>query len=232
MHLYCKTCGEPIDADDVNIKLAIAKCRSCNAVFGFAEQLAGQEARKARRNRDDVPMPKAITVDPWGHDLTITRRWFSWIHVFLVFFCIAWDSFLVFWYFMAFTEKSPLIFKIFPIFHLATGVGLTYFTIAGFLNRTVIKVASGILSVRHTPLPWPGNHRIETAGLDQIYCTEEIRHGEDNASFNYVVNAKLTDGRKVKLLTGLDEPDQALFIEQQIERHLGIEDRPVRGEMQ
>ncbi len=35
----------------------------------------------------------------------------------------------------------------------------------------------------------------------------------------------------VSLLTGLETPQHAMYIEQELERHLGIEDRPVRGEL-
>ena len=35
---------------------------------------------------------------------------------------------------------------------------------------------------------------------------------------------------KKKLLSGIQSDEQALFIEQEIEKHLGIEDKAVRGE--
>ncbi len=231
MALHCRTCGELIPAEDVNIELAIAKCRSCNAVFGFADRLGDADA-PTRRDRAAVPMPKAITVEEWGRDVTIVRRWFSPMHVFLIFFCIAWDGFLVFWYFMALTEGGPCIMIVFPIAHVAIGVGLTYYTISGLLNRTVLKVASGTLTVRHGPLPWPGNHTIETAQLEQLYCTEHVSTSKQGGSTtHYRVNAALADGRKLRLLSGMSEVEQALFIEQKLEDHLGIKDQAVPGEM-
>jgi len=133
--LNCKTCGKPILADDINIKLAIAKGGACHAVFGFADQLGSHSAPASRRA--EVPLPGGMKIDRWGPELTITRRWFSAVLLFLVFFCIAWDSFLVFWYTMAFRADAPWIMKVFPIVHVAVGVGLTYYTIAGFVNSTV-----------------------------------------------------------------------------------------------
>jgi hypothetical protein len=35
----------------------------------------------------------------------------------------------------------------------------------------------------------------------------------------------------VKLVTGLPERDQAMYIEQEVERHLGIADRHVSGQV-
>jgi len=40
MHLRCQACGASIQADDINIHKAIAKCRTCHAVMSFADQLA------------------------------------------------------------------------------------------------------------------------------------------------------------------------------------------------
>jgi hypothetical protein len=41
----------------------------------------------------------------------------------------------------------------------------------------------------------------------------------------------LKDGTHLKLAPGLEQREQALFIEQTIEKHLGIVDRRVRSEM-
>jgi hypothetical protein len=38
------------------------------------------------------------------------------------------------------------------------------------------------------------------------------------------------DGTDVKLIGGLEKPEQAVYIEQQIESFLGIVDHPVQGE--
>ncbi len=230
--MYCKTCGEGIRAEDVNIDLAIAKCGACNAVFGFADQLDGDEPTRGRRKRGAVPLPAGVKVDELGPGLTLVRRWFSPVLFFLLFFCIAWDAFLVFWYGMAFTEDAPWIMIVFPVAHVAVGVGLTYFTIAGFLNRTVVRVANGRLTVRHGPMPWFGNHTLPDGEIEQLYCTEHVSRSRNSGpSITYRVNAALRNGGKLKLLSGLNEVDQALFIEEKLEHHLGIRDRPVRGEI-
>ena len=232
MQIHCKSCDQEIAADDINIDKAIAKCSACNAVFGFGDLLPDGSDAMARPQRDPVPMPKAITIEDWGGNLIINRRWFSLGFVFLLFFCAAWDGFLVFWYKMAFADDAPLMMKIFPIGHLAVGVGLTYFTLAGFLNTTRITAGSSEVTVRHGPLPWLGNRTIPASDIEQLYCTEHTcRHSNETTSITYRVNAVLSGGKKAKLLSGLTDADQALYIEQTIENRLGIEDRRVRGEM-
>ncbi len=165
--------------------------------------------------------------------------------LFLLFFAIAWDSFLVGWYWLltsgpfgganGMPGPFKLIFFVFPIAHVAVGVGLTYFVLAGLLNSTVVRVADGMLSVRHGPIPWRGNLDLPTDEIEQIYCQNKLHHsrnddGHTTTSMQYEVHAVISSQKK-KLLGGLLEADQALFVEQRLERFLNLEDRPVPGEM-
>lgn len=177
--------------------------------------------------------------------MTIRHRWFQWALLFLLFFAIAWDSFLVGWYWLltagpfggdhGMPGPMKLIFFVFPIAHVAVGVGLTYFVLAGLLNSTVIRVADGMVSVRHGPIPWLGNLDVPIDGIEQLYCQNKLRtkhdeNGHATTSMHYEVHAVI-DGQKKKLLSGLHEADHALFVEQRLERFLRLENRPVPGEM-
>lgn len=128
-----------------------------------------------------------------------------------------------------------LIFFVFPMAHVAVGVGLTYFVLAGFLNSTVVRVVDGMLSVRHGPLPWRGNLDLSSDEIDQIYCQNKLStsrndDGHTSTSMTFEVHAVVA-GQKRKLLGGLREADHALFLEQTLERFLKIRDRAVPGEM-
>jgi len=95
-----------------------------------------------------------------------------------------------------------------------------------------MRVSAGQLTVRHGPFPWPGNHTLHTSELDQLYCTEHHNYSRNGGrSTSYRVNAVLNGGWKIKLLSSMTEAEQALFVEQQVEQHLNIDDRRVGGEM-
>lgn len=176
-------------------------------------------------------MPPGLTCETSGLNVVITRKWFTPVALFLLFFCIAWDGFLVFWYGIAFSMDAPWIMKVFPIVHVAVGVGLTYSTLTMFLNRTIIQAGQGWLSIEHGPLPWLGGGQWEAASFDQLYCKERVSHGKNGTQVNYEVHASMRDQTSRKLLgNGLSE-DQALFIEQRIEQALGIADREMPGEL-
>src|SRR5205807_2484679 len=68
-------------------------------VFRFTDQLAPlpQGEWQVSRPKGRIPRPDGIVVVDDGEWRRIVQRWFFAKILFLVFFCIAWDSFLVFW---------------------------------------------------------------------------------------------------------------------------------------
>jgi hypothetical protein len=178
-----------------------------------------------------APMPENVTIEHRPEGLTLSYRWFSAKFIFLAIFCLLWDGFIVFWYSMAATEGAPWIMLVFPLLHVAVGVGLTYYTIAGIYNRTTITVGQGRLSIVHAPFPWPGNRILQSPELGQLYSEERVSQGRNGPSVSYQLSAITRDNRKIKLIAGLESPDSVRFIERQIEEWLGIRDRKVEGEM-
>jgi hypothetical protein len=173
------------------------------------------------------PRPTQVSVQKRSGEIEFTWRWFSLKYIPLAFFCIAWDSFLIFWYSMAIgSPETPWIFCVFPIAHVAVGVGLTYSTLAGFLNHSTLRLDARWLRVQHDPLPWYGERRLPVDELDQLYCK---RH-KASESTTYHLCARMKDGREVQLISNLDAPDVAAFLEQQIETWLDIPDQPVFDE--
>jgi hypothetical protein len=253
MQITCSSCGAPVAARDVNLDRMLAKCESCNGVFDISAQAPLPEGAahmpKARRL---VRMPRGIRVvvdekllaggpgetgepyrvsaAPQPH-VVLVRSWFRPMLLFMAFWCVLWDGFLLLFYSTALFGKPAnahvLVPLWFPLGHLAAGVVVTYTTICGFVNTTRIAIESGVLSVRHGPLPWPGNRVVAIASIAQLFCKE---HVGNKGARSYSVNALLTDGTTSKVLKGLTDAEQALYVEQIIEKRLGIVDAPVAGE--
>ena len=178
-----------------------------------------------------APMPGNVTVDNHGTGLTLSYRWFSYKFIFLVFFCIFWDGFLVFWYSQALSGNAPLMMILFPLLHVGVGVGLTYYTVAGFVNRTIVDVTREGITIHHAPLPWPGNKTVPAFEITQLYREEVISRSNRGTNVRYRLSAISRDNKKIKLISGIDAADVALFLEQEIEKWLNIKNVPVTGEM-
>lgn len=162
----------------------------------------------------------------------ITLKWFTPMAFFLLFFSFAWNGFLVFWYSMAFTGEAPWIMILFPVLHVAVGFYLIYYTLCLFFNKTNIDIAGDYLTVKHSPIPWwRGNRRVPTNAIEQLYVTEKKSQGKNGTQFKYQLRARLYDKNDVELLA-LDEvsPEELQQIEEHLERFIGINDEPVKGE--
>lgn len=228
-----------IRAEDMNLGTGLARCRFCNAVFRLPAELfpagvpgeRGAEADGRTTNRRMVPRPGAVTVSRQDGMLVMDRRWFGAQYVFMAFFSVFWIGFLVFWYSVALRSEAPLAMVLFPLLHVAAGLAMTYGTVAGFVNHTWITVGGGQLTVRHGPLPWWGNRSIPTEQLGQLYCDEVIHRNRNSTTRSFRLLAVLKDGTRAVLAKGLHEADAARFMEWQTEEFLGIEDRPVVGEL-
>jgi hypothetical protein len=99
--------------------------------------------------------------------------------------------------------------------HACVGLLLIYATLAGLLNRTVIKVTSEWLTVRNGPVPWFGNRSLRIDELERLSWDKE-EDAKEQWIYVYGVYGLTKGGGKVDLVTELDDA-QALFIKQEIE---------------
>jgi hypothetical protein len=231
MKLHCPDCGQPISAEDINLDTSLAKCRRCNSVFSFSDSLKTQ-SRQAPQIKPVYPRSNRIRVEDFAGVLRIRYRWFTPGHIFLAFFCIAWDSFLIFWYTTALTQKhTPWLMIVFPVAHLAVGIGLTYLTLAGFVNSTTVTLGQEQLSVRHSPFPWPGNRTLPTLQILQLFCDRNVSYNRDNGTnVSYNLYAVLANDVKIRLLSGFTDVSEPRMIEHLIEERLRLSNRAVEGE--
>lgn len=229
----CENCGAHIE---VRPRELVIVCREC----GYEQRLSGVDpavdvplkgvppVSTGELLEPIPPKPSGVRIDDDGYRLRIRRRWFGVHYIFLLFFCIAWDSFLVFWYSMAFGGDAPWIMVVFPIAHVAVGVGLTYIVLAGLLNTTTITADPQALIVRHRPIPWSGNANYAASQIQQFYVKHD--KAEVNGQKTFGLYAMLADRQEVKLLSGLLDAGQGKFIEQELERHLQIAPAAVKDE--
>ena len=180
-----------------------------------------------------APQPERVRVSREGGALALSYRWFSPLLVFSLCFVVVWDGFLVFWYRTALSQSAtatnPMIW--FPLLHVAVGLGLTYSTLAGFCNRTLVTVGGGQIVVRHGPLPWIGNKDVAAADIRQLYREETRSYSRGGSRSKFHLSAVTSDNRLVRIIGNVPAADIALYLEQEIEKELGIEDRKVAGEM-
>lgn len=241
--ITCPACGARVPSENVDLGSKLAKC-GCGEVFDFTSQARGASPIDRRR---DLSPPAGLTVEVAGTTVTadegyraadvprgarrvLTRRWFEPQAIFLLFFCIAWDSFLVFWYATAFGLFASgggtgggggLLMIVFPIAHVAVGVGLTYYTAALFLNRTTIELDGQSARVRHAPLFWGGAGERSLDGLRGVYVKPEPSGRRGRGTVWSVVLDTDRDAA-VSLVARLNSEAQARCIAAHVAEHAGV----------
>ena len=237
--LKCPACNGPLEAPEDRPKFF---CQFCGTPVLLDEALRRQSQEADRpaphgRPKPAVPIPDSLEIEEFGDELTIRWKWFSWAVLFLLPFAIAWNAFLIGWYAMAtgFGGDMPgpmqLIFLIFPIGHVAVGLGLIYAVLTMLFNRTTVRVRNGQLSVSYGPIYFPGAKTVAVDEIGQLYCKRQISHGKNGSQgVKHILNMKLKSGRSVPLIKSISSAEVSQAVEQLLEKHLGIEDRPVSGE--
>ena len=226
--LECPGCSAEIAPDDVNIELMVGLCRGC----GSTVELTAKAAPPPELLKLAEP-PAGVTVREEGGELFLRRRWFTFnvSFVFLAFWCLVWDGFLVVWYTASIAallsgEVASVLMLLFPILHVVVGIGVTYSLVATVVNYTEIRVSEVHLEVTHGPLPWRGPQPMPSRAIDQFYLVQDVQ----KSSRTYSLVARRKDQTSEQLLTNLSDDTQARYMERRLEAWLGITDQAVDGE--
>jgi len=234
MALSCRVCGAPLEESGFDHARRLARCRYCDALTEL--ELKGGKPRRLPRHlraRPEVPMPAKFEVNRGGGTLTVRWRWMSGKVIVLAIMLMVWGLFLAYAWLgiqvgiMADTPGPGA--AAFPVLHGLFGLGLTYATLMGLVNRTTVTAQRTGLQVHHGPLPWFGSGTVKF--IDQLYTKRRERHTKSGSVITYQLIAILKGGNQRKIVGGLTQDVQALWLEQELERQLGLEDRPIAGEL-
>ncbi len=237
-HLDCHVCRTPLPPEDLSQSHGMAFCRRCQTLIRLDRYQPPryQSPMVTTGLRPQVELPKGWSIQWTAEELCIAYRWFSLKKLLASTFCL----FLFIWSIWFILPANVIRHNprdlvdtwLFLLVCLGFGLLSAYVTLANLLNTTTITVKQGCLTVVHAPLPWWHPPPLRTADITQLFVRRVIQESRYGSHKFYEVWAQLRQGREVKLMYGLEAPEQALFIEQQLEMFLGITDRPVPGELE
>ena len=133
-----------------------------------------------------LELPAQMEVTREGTQIVMVRRWRDYRGIIpgLIAAFIAWK--ITDGFFLSFPSLDralqsmvngfPVTVLVFLAF-MISAIWLLYVCVAGLLNHTRITLSPDGLLVRHGPLPWPGNVRLERASLKQFHVKTNFDRG-------------------------------------------------------
>jgi len=221
--IICPQCKANIPVEQLNPTQRTARCVDCQSSVPVTNPFSTKHT-PAALYWPSLTLPNGFNLTGSGSTFTVTWRWFGSKYIFLIFFCLIWDL-------ITFNLVGAAGWAALFIPHVWVAVGVTYYTLAGLVNHTEIRVDANQLTVTHGPLPYWGNKQFSSDTLGQLYSKKRTHRTKRTTTYTYELHAYTRTGRSVTLLKGLDKPQQALFLEQEIERFLDIKDKSIAGEL-
>jgi DNA-directed RNA polymerase subunit RPC12/RpoP len=237
LDLNCPQCNHRVQAEDININNTLAKCTNCNSLlFLDNDDEFFKKVKNRRAGRPETIIPEGTEILTLPSSLDIRINWFKSSNrstlIFMSIFTIMWNIMLMP---IAIGMVSNGNFgSLLPLsLHLAAGILLFYQTLKMYINYTDVYITKESITIGQKPLktPFSKDKVFSTVDIAQLYVSKYMT-GSTNGQTNYAyaLYAITQKGQKEKLVDGMNKETQ-LYLEQEIESYLEIEDKAVRGEI-
>jgi len=172
---------------------------------------------------DRMKVPGGIEAEDLGSKLRIARRPSRMSGAILAVVALFWTG--VSWG----SLLSSSSFELIPLLLGIVGLGLFYRALTMLVNSTTIEISQRELVIEEGPLPWPGSGT-RRLPLDRI-CEFSCLYAEHQSStwrvwssgrttYSWDLHVVTPEGRKVQLVTGIDQASHASFLEHELQRFL------------
>ncbi len=178
--------------------------------------------------RSNIDIPESFQIDNGPEGFVIRLKLLEPEIIVDIFYCLVFNGFLIVFIFL------DSVFSFSTVLYLIFVLWMDHRVFAYLFNTTTITIGCDEIKVRHAPVPVFEGETIFRADIKQLYFKERkerIINWVGVMRYRYGVNVILNGGRDVELIGGFQVKEDAMFIEQEIGKHLGIADVMVPGEL-
>lgn len=214
--IHCPSCKEEVNTADIELRDKLAKCNSCNGIFSFK---ANRDIAINNR-KDKILQPEGIEIFHFQNELDISFQHTTGMEHIAMSAVVG----LLGLELLAFGILGDALIALYlsiPVFIAAIFFIIKF--IAARKNKIYITIDDQYLSVLHRPykFSFPKDQYFKISDVDQIYIKK---------NFIYAIINTPNGQKHVKLTPMIKNKSKVHYIEQEIERHLGIVDRVVPEE--
>ena len=226
----CPSCAETIPGEHLNIQTNIAKCNSCDIIFSISEQV--ENLSHQNDISQDILRPEGVELTHFQDDLDISvdQPWGTPEMIFISLFplfVIMITSIII----ERFPAPAPLFIKGFVIgFWIISIIGYIAYFFIRKKHKTYIHIDDQDLHIEHRPKKFRKDKKYAIEDIDQVYIKSITSSSGTKGVGIFMLVNDVKGQKKVELINSVNSRTKAKYIEQEIERHLGIKDRRVPDE--
>ena len=207
----------------------LLKCPNCNIFLTASAVTAAADENPVEleaQSKAPVRLPARIKLNArGGHGLEMNWPWTRTGAWAFGIFALFWNGFI-----SLFLRQGDWFIYVFMIPFLLAGLGLIYLALACALNSSTLKVDNSAVRLTTGPLPF-GNKAWQHHEVKQLYCQQyQAGHVGGKPIMRFKVMMLLEGKKPEELVNDLEQLEEALYIEQEVEKALKITDRAVEGE--
>lgn len=212
----CPSCNATPELEHINIHDKIAKCGSCATVYSFVQEVKQLEQINEQFLEENIVRPAGVEKSYFHDELELTMQQ------------PTGGGWIAMTFFMAFLAGLLYLVHVkegIPLYWVGGFVGLALFFYYKYWNRSNDKIYiitdDEYLSIQYRPKNFVKDKLIATSEIEQLY----IKTLASNYYSLYAIQNSPEGQKHVKLIQYIDSRNKARYIEREIEKHLGIEDR-------
>jgi len=212
--LDCPSCGSGILSDDININDKIAKCGSCHAIFPFHKKI--EHLLTPDTAKQEIIRPEGIDVFRFRDSLELTiRQPLTVIEMIVLMLIPLWGFTIA----VGLVKGMFLLLMLSILLFLGSSIyGLVWY----YRHKMHLTINQRFLTVKREPRKYIAEKAYAVEDIDQIY----IAYTSLGLSILAIING--VNGQKhINLISNVSTISKAKYLEQEIEKYLGIEDRRV-----
>lgn len=213
-HIDCPSCQNPVPADHININDKIAKCGHCAVVFNFDKKVKALTTTPS--TKQNLPRPEGIDIFEFKNEIDIEVKQPA-VPVEILPFVFL-----------------PIIFVFSILLYFKNDISGLWLGVSFLLNVVLLfylykreqhKVNIQI-DERELNIDWRPKKLMPT----KKYLISDIKQFYVKQNHVFVIVDGIEGSKHVNLIPGLNNLNQAHFLEQELERYLQITDTPIIGE--
>jgi len=221
IRIHCPSCSESIMAEDINIQDKICKCGHCHVVFSIEHST---DALKSNPIKEEIQRPEGVDLIYFKDDLEISVKQPQMI---LDIILISLVPFISIFAFLLYFLKGEEMGMPIGLISMAISSAVIFRMLRNKRNKIYLLLTEKELAVEWRPNNLIKDKHYNIEDIDQIY----VKNTPEGIALYMVVNTVNGQSHQ-KLIARMDDISKARYIEQEMERYMGITDKRVMGELQ